>query len=254
MEKEYLKEIGLTEGEIKVYLALLQLGSSSSGKIAKEAGVSRSKLYEISEKLIRKGLVSHYERNNVSYFTAAPPQRIIDFIGNKEKKLEEQKVQFEKMLPYFEGLIGKRETVKEAQVFEGTEGIKNIRETALKETKPKENFYFFGNPASGHENILGYWDDWNQRRIKKKITSWTIYNQDAQEYGERRKKQPFTKVKYLPQKGNTHAWIEIYGDTIAIAMKHETPMSIVIHNKNVAESFKTYFKILWDVSSEKIKH
>lgn len=249
---KYLQELGFTEGEEKVFLALLKLGSTSSGAIAKEADVSRSKLYEILEKLTRKGLVSHFKKNNVSYFSAAHPKRILDFIEQKREQLEQQRASFQKVLPYFESLIGQKEVEKEAQVFEGMEGIKSVRETFLKNMKKGDIIYFFGNPASGHKNMLGYWDDFNQRRIKKKIWSWTIYNQDAQSYGERRKKLPYTKVKYLPQAGPTYAWVEIYGDSVAIAIKHETPMSIVINNKYVAESFKTYFTILWTVSMEKL--
>lgn len=252
MEHKYLHELGFSSGEEKAYLALLKLGPSSSGPIAKEAGVSRSKLYEILEKLARKGIVSHHKKNNVSCFSAAHPTRILNLLEQKKEQVEQQKATFQKVLPYFEKIIGQQEIQKEAQVFEGMEGIKNVRETFLTKMKARDNIYYFGNPASGHKNMLGYWDDFNERRIKNKIQSWTIYNQDANEFGERRKKLPYTKVKYLPLAGPTHAWVEIYGDTIAIAIKHETPMSIVINNKYVAESFKTYFDILWKVSLDKI--
>jgi len=33
MELNVLRDLGLTEGEIRVYLALLELGSSTAGKI-----------------------------------------------------------------------------------------------------------------------------------------------------------------------------------------------------------------------------
>ncbi len=252
MEKKYLQELGFTAGEEKVYLALLRLGPSNSGPIAKEAGVSRSKLYEILEKMARKGIVSHHKKNNVSCFSAAHPTRILDLLEQKKEQVEQQKATFQKILPYFEKIIRQQDIKQEAQVFEGMEGIKNVRETFLKKMKTRDNIFYFGNPASGHKNMLGYWDDFNERRVKKKIQSWTIYNQDAQEYAERRKKLSYTKVRYLPQPGPSHAWVEIYGDTIAIAIKHETPMSIVINNKYVAESFKTYFNILWAASLEKM--
>ena len=244
----HLQEIGFTIGEEKVYLALLKLDSSASGAIAKEAGVSRSKLYEILEKLIKKGVVSHYKKNNVSYFQAADPKLIEDYIEKKKESIEQQKELFHKTLPYLESFIGKKELNKEARVFEGIEGIKTVRETFLKNMKSGDIIYYFGNPVSGHKNMLGYWDDFNKRRVKRKIGSYTIYNRDAKSYGQRRKKLNYTKVKYLPKEGATHAWIEIYGESVAIVMKHETPMSIVINNKYVAESFKTYFDILWTVS------
>jgi len=247
----HLKEFGFTEGEEKTYLALLKVGPSSSGQIAKESGVSRSKSYETLEKLIRKGLVSHFKKNNISYFQAAPPELIKDYLDKKTQIIDIQKENFEKILPQFKKIIEEASFKKEAEVFEGSEGIKTVREMFLKEMKPKETIYYFGNSASGHENMLGYWDDFNKRRIKKKVWSWIIYNADAKKYGKRRKKLKYTKVKYLPNKGNTHAWIEIYRDSVAIVLKYETPMAIVINNKLVAESFRTYFDILWSVSKDK---
>jgi sugar-specific transcriptional regulator TrmB len=248
MEETYLKELGFTEGEEKVYLALIKLGASSTGAIAKEARVSRSKLYEILEKLSRKGIVSHFKKNNVSYFNAAPPSRILDYLQEKEDALKKQKEEFKKKIPLFENLHNNKSLMQEAEVYEGMDGIKNVRELALNSMSAGETMYYFGNPASGHEYVLGYWDDWNKRRVSKKISAKIIYNQDAKAYGERRKKMKYTQVRYLPKKGQTHAWIEIYRDTIAIVMKYKTPMSIVINNKLVAESFKTYFEILWAVS------
>jgi sugar-specific transcriptional regulator TrmB len=248
-----LESIGFTSGEEKVYIALLRLGSSTTGAIAKEAGVSRSKLYEILEKLSRKGIVSHYKKNNVSYFTAAPPSRIVDYLKEKEALIEKEREEFEKSLPMFENFLDKNLLSQDAQVFEGMDGIKSVRETALNNMHPGDVMYYFGNSASGHANVLGYWDDWNNRRVKKKIWAYIIYNQDSKDFGERRKRLKYTKVKYLVQKGVSHAWIEIYGDTVAIVMKYQMPMSIVINNKFVAESFKTYFNILWSTGLDKVK-
>ena len=44
MIEEILHQIGLTEGEIKVYLSLLELGSTSTGKIIKKSHISGSKV------------------------------------------------------------------------------------------------------------------------------------------------------------------------------------------------------------------
>jgi len=253
MTDHYLREIGFTNGEEKVYLALLKLGSSTTGAIAKESGASRSKIYEILEKLSRKGIVSHFKKNNVSYFNAAPPKRILEYLKERENSMVLQRQRFEKDIPLFENIINKNILSQEAEVFEGMEGIKNVREMALNNMHAGDIIYYFGNSKSGHENVLGYWDDWNDRRIAKKIVSYIIYNQDAIYFGERRKKLRYTKVKYLANNGTSNAWIEIYGDTVAIVMKYKIPMSIVIRNRYVAESFKTYFNILWATGLKKVK-
>jgi len=52
---QILKEIGLTETEIKVYTTLLSLGATSAGKIVEATGVYRKNLYDALNKLIDKG-------------------------------------------------------------------------------------------------------------------------------------------------------------------------------------------------------
>ena len=89
MNTELLEEIGLTKSEIKVYLALLEIGSSSKGPLVKKANITSSKIYEVTDKLIEKGLVSYIIKNNVKYFSAAPPSRIKDYIEEKREKIEQ---------------------------------------------------------------------------------------------------------------------------------------------------------------------
>ena len=72
----FLRKIGLTESEIKVYLALLKIGISSKGKIIKESKIAPSKVYEIADKLIEKGLCSTITKNGVKHFMVVKVRRI----------------------------------------------------------------------------------------------------------------------------------------------------------------------------------
>jgi sugar-specific transcriptional regulator TrmB len=83
--KEILKNVGLTEGEIQVYLALIQLGQSSTGKITHKAKIASSKVYEVLERLSEKGLVSYVIKNGVKNFDATPPERLIDFLEERKE-------------------------------------------------------------------------------------------------------------------------------------------------------------------------
>ena len=68
MNIEILKEIGFTQGEIKVYEALLEIGESTIGLISKTANVTPSKTYPILDKLLKKGLISKVKKGKVLYF------------------------------------------------------------------------------------------------------------------------------------------------------------------------------------------
>jgi len=59
------------------------------------------------------------------------------------------------------------------------------------------------------------------------------------------KQVPNSQVKQLPRKTGPAA-INIYGNKVAIIhWSKETPFAIVINNKDIAESYKEFFKLLW---------
>ena len=64
MNTEYLEELGLTNAEAKIYIALLELGSSQAGKITEKTGIHRRTVYDAIERLIEKGLISYIKQNN----------------------------------------------------------------------------------------------------------------------------------------------------------------------------------------------
>lgn len=250
MNIEPLQKIGLTQGEIKVYLALFHLGTTTAGPIAKEAKVARSKLYDILDRLAKRGIVSHIIKNGTKYFSVAQPSRLLDFLRQKEEELEEQKIAINNILPMLEQEYELQKVKHETEVYEGLEGLKNVREEALHTMKSGDCVYFFGVSSDAYTNMLAYYSDWNDRRIKKGIRSYTIFNDEARthEYVKKKLNHKNTAVRFLPKGIFTRAWVEIYGDITVIAIHYKKPMSIVIHNKYVSESYKQYFDLLWKIS------
>lgn len=71
---DVLDALDLTEGERKVYGALVELKNSTTGPIYENAKVSQSKVYEILKRLKDKGLVSHITKGNITYWQPANPK------------------------------------------------------------------------------------------------------------------------------------------------------------------------------------
>ena len=64
MDITILRELGFTEREVKVYISLLELGTSTAGPIAVKSRLPQTKVYETLGKLIDKGLVSYIVVSN----------------------------------------------------------------------------------------------------------------------------------------------------------------------------------------------
>ena len=88
MDTEILKEIGLNENEIKVYIILLRLGSSKVNEVYDKTKIPRSFIYEVLKSLIDKGLVSYVIKSGIRYYEAAKPLKLKEILKKKESKLD----------------------------------------------------------------------------------------------------------------------------------------------------------------------
>ena len=72
MKPDILRNIGLSEGEITIYSALLDLGKAPVNKIHEKVGIERRNIYDILNKLIERGLVSYINENKEILQTQPP--------------------------------------------------------------------------------------------------------------------------------------------------------------------------------------
>jgi sugar-specific transcriptional regulator TrmB len=80
-----LKNFGLSEKEIAVYLALVELGPSSVREISAKSKVNRGTSYDILKSLIALGIVSYYNKESKQYFMAEAPEKLLSAIDQKKK-------------------------------------------------------------------------------------------------------------------------------------------------------------------------
>lgn len=245
MDETLLEKLGLTKGEIKVYMALNKLGESSIGPIGKESKVSKSKIYDILDKLIEKGLVGYITKDGTKHFSANDPHMILGYISRKEDELERTKTEVNAILPR---LMMERASVSEkriAELYEGYQGIKAIREELMQTFKANDTLFVLGAPKIANVKWEGWFLDFHKRRVEKKIGLQIIYNADAKEYGEIRTKMQFTEVRYLPNKLVSPNWIDVFPEAVLFVMILQTPIAFVVRDKELANSFRAYFEIMW---------
>lgn len=94
-----LREIRLTNGEARMYLSLLKLGTSKVGLIARDSRVSYSKVYDVLERLIMKGLIRFIRIGDVRHFNPLEPYRLHDYVQKKEEKIKLQRDMTKRIIP-----------------------------------------------------------------------------------------------------------------------------------------------------------
>lgn len=240
MNLEILRKIGLSEGEIKVYNALLEIGVTSINNIHEKVGIDRRNIYDILNKLIEKGLVSYIEENRKKVFKISNPDKILSYIEEKKSGLDDVKGEVVKIIPTMQDIFKSKKQELFAEIFKGAEGMKAVWDDLLN----YDAIYWIGSGLYVPQRFPAYWKDWNQRRIKRKVGSYHLFR-----YEKRKEvnKKLFTTCKFLPPEfsGNPTVTV-VYGDKVAQMLLGEEINVFVITNKELAENYKSYHKFLWD--------
>ncbi|MEK6938524.1 MAG: helix-turn-helix domain-containing protein [Nanoarchaeota archaeon] len=242
-----LIDMGFTEGESKVYLALLTLGESKVGSIIKNSGISRSKVYDILEKLKSKKVVSKIEKMGLLYYQALPPQSLLNVVNDKEDKIKQEKEILQKVLPQFSSLNPKQKL--NVVIYEGFDGFKAMINRTIEELTSKDVYLAMG-ISETTEAMRHYARKVYETQKIKKFKARSIFEEKGVHKIEERR-NPWHEIRVLPKGWETPSLFTIYGDTIGIHMgEEENIVSVVIINKQIAQSFKSTFEAMWKISKK----
>ncbi len=246
MDIRVFRQIGFTDGETRVYLALLKLGSTTTGPLTRESKISRSKVYEILDRLMEKGIVSYIIKEKTKHFQAAEPAKISQYISEKEKEFSQQKEAFEAVLPQLKLQQQLEKKGREVQVFKGFKGIQTVHEHLFLKLSRGDEYLYMGIPALQAKKYLLYWDRMHQKRMRHGISCKLLFNQGANpKHLRKRNSQQGCEARIMSFPIQTPAWLLIYKDISVIGLPSDEEMAIEIINDKVAKSFREYFNAFW---------
>ncbi len=248
MDKQILKEIGLSEGEIKVYLALLKLGEAKKTELSKKAGVSSSKIYEICGRLQKKGIIGTILKEKKIHFQAMEPKRLLDFFNEKTAKIENQKKELERAIPLFENFIKTKDN--KAVLYEGLNAIKNFYRSILDELKRGEEYRVIGvNYGEGLPGVKEFFENFHRQRSEKGIKVKMLVNNDARDALVKTISQK-SEIRYLPQYLMSNMIILFYKNKAFIFFLAKDALGLLIENEEVARGFESYFDAFWKIAKK----
>jgi len=234
---DLLKKLGLEEKEAKVYLALLQLGEATATIISEKTNLDRTLIYQLTNKLIEKGLLSYIVKNNVRYFSAANPRKILDNLKEEQKEVE-------KAMPEMLELANTKEETTKVELFRGKEGLKTILNDII---RTKRDYFVFGEEGRFQEVLPIDIHQFLNQIVKNKISEKVLVREDWRGKAIKSKNSEF---RYLPKKMLSPSTTVIYGNKIAITVWTPPFHVILIKNKEVAESYRVYFEALWKIAKK----
>jgi len=238
--KETLEHIGLTRGEIDVYIALLKLGLSTTGKITKLANISSSKVYEVLQRLINKGLANYVIENGKHYYSATPARRLVDFLEDKKNALSESQEIIKELIPEIES---KREENKtpEAIIYRGKKGPLIALNEVLDQYKKgaKESIGYGTDEDDYVKHFPAQLNDFLKKAKKYKVNERLLFVKGF------KSPNPYAKIRYLSEEYLSPVRIMVCNNKVFIVDFTEPMTTIVIEKEEIARAYMNHFNILW---------
>jgi len=230
MLEDTLKAIGLTESEVKTYLALLELGETSVARVAVKSGLKRPTTYLILEGLKEKGFVSQVKKQKKTFFLAEDPRKIVDM-------LEERRLKVASVLPELLAMAAVIDKTPKVKYFEGISGIKEVFFDTL-QYPGQEMQCFFSDTYATHFGREFFDDFYYEQRRKKKIWVRAILPEqpvmkDITSHNEEHLRQ----TKFVP-KGTYSINIELdlYGNGKVGLISYEEKFALIIESEKIYSS------------------
>jgi sugar-specific transcriptional regulator TrmB len=248
MNTEILREIGLTENEIKIYVNLLRSGSSTAYEISKQTGIYRVHVYDKLEQLMNKGLVTHVYRGSKKFFQATHPSKIKQYLEDKKRNLENQEQEVNSILPELEAMTRLPREDTFVEVFKGKEGLKYFLKDII---KTKKEVLVTGLDDQKYQETLPifikqYFRDLRKEKIKERII--TLKKKGVFLFDK--KLAPTTNYRFLEEKQFNPTNTFVYGSKVVIVTWGTPVTAVMIKNESIAETYRNHFEHLWKVASK----
>ena len=236
LTEETLIQCGLTKNEAKVYLALLDSGSSTAIEISRKSKVHRVNVYDLLERLKEKGLISSIMQAHKRIYEAANPHQLAQLLKQKEEALNQ-------VLPSLMQQFKLKKEKQQVYHFLGPEGVMRAYFMMLEQKDP---IYAIGGSGLNRQHLKHRHEIWNKERIKKGIKGKALYFEFTRTEKNRRWEDSSMEIKYLPDEFRTVGMIDVCGDLVINLLPIEgNIMAIVIENQTLAETYRQFFNFMW---------
>lgn len=237
-----LKNFGLNDKEIAVYLALVELGPSPVRVVAIKSKVNRGTTYDILKSLQNVGLVTFYDTKTHQYFSAEPPEKLLSALDDRQREINEVKNQIRESLPQLKSLFEKQGGKPVIKLHEGHKGLRFILEDVLTTVSlGAEKMYYVYSSADVRNELYKGYSDFNKDRIKAKIQNRVI------SFGKGGELVGLDERKWINAEHGSPTYIIIYPGKVAMISLSRSgePVGVIIEDQALYQTQKMIFEFNW---------
>jgi HTH-type transcriptional regulator, sugar sensing transcriptional regulator len=236
---DHLKQLNLTNSEIRIYLFLLENGLMTPPAIARGTKIARTNCYNILNSLKSMDLIEEHRHSKRKAYIASDPESLFRRLDKKRSIVQE-------ILPDLRGIYSTQKNKPKIKFYEGKEQIKEIYLATLK----AEKILGIGSTKQLSDFSPKFYTNYLNEIKNRGIIFYDILSHSSKEKGAPEMKNMLKglyDVNFLPERyKDLPTDILIWDDNIALITLKEPVFGTILNNSLLAETFKIIFDILKD--------
>lgn len=241
-----LLQLGLATKEVTVYLSILENSEATIPSISKDTLLSRGTVYDIVEKLKTKGFVAEIKKGKKRRLVAEnPTSKLYAILDEKHHELQKSKKIVEDILPTINAVYPSDAFKPQIRVYEGEKGFRKVWDEIF--DCADKNFLVIAKIET-FEEFAGkeLFAEILEKKNRLGFFSRAI-NESSQSSREIAQREiiPNREIRLAPEEFQFPSTEIIFGNKIAMFTTQKENTIVVIESKNLAQSHRTYFEMLW---------
>ena len=239
-----LINLGFSENDAKVYLALTELKTSLVKPIIAKTGLHRSLVYTSLEHLVSRKLVSEFESKGKKHFSIVSPEALVHEFDEKHKIAEIVSANIKEKIS---------SVSHEITIHTGNEEYLSLLATLINKLPKGGTKYVLGTGGEEfmRETMLPIWSKYHRvvenGKIKIKMIGYESQRQAIEPYT---REIGLYEIKYLPSEMQNPAGVHIYPEAgvvlnIIYSTKNNPVTVIKMKNKELVDGYLNLFNHLW---------
>lgn len=246
--KKDLSQLGLSENEIKFYVAGLELGLDTVPQIAERAGLSRMSGYNIFKTLNQKGLAEMDLRSYGQKCKVAKPAKLLTVFEQQTKELDKLATDLPNLIGELNVLYASVPEDLEIHYYRSKEAIMKIWDEALTNAKKGDDILTISAvdfaPTLGGQYIEQL-EEFAARCEEKGIHHKVLIEQTGSfTYDRSALQKVFPESAFLKLGATVEQMV--YAEHVGFIFPGKELFGITIHSKELANHFSRMFYTLWN--------
>jgi len=240
-----LKDLGFTEYEAKIYLALVYLKKADVRTISKETGIHQTKAYQIAKQLVEKGMVKIISGHPIMFEVVEPSLAFSKVLEDFEKKKENVKNVIAELQQSFQEAQKLGE--EEIATYMNFEVLK--KELQKSDRAAKKEICIYSRFRIVDNDLIESLEKAIKRKVKVKVVG--AVKDQTSELNAYAYKKIGCEVKVLPPEDYAPAFFSLIDDVsghlqIESESNPNNYLSIIFKNEKLIKMFRNLFNYYWE--------